>query len=150
LSLVDLSRLLREASDFWRPEARDREIQLTLDVASDLPTIRADEEKLRRVFDNLIKNAVEAIGRGPGRIAISASASDGDRIVVRITDTGPGLPQNLDIFRLFETTKPEGSGLGLPIVRQIVAAHGGGIKVANAQPHGAVFEIELARRGPAG
>jgi len=62
----------------------------------------------------------------------------------------PWFPQNLEVFRLFETTKPYGSGLGLPIVRQIVLAHGGGIGFASVDPHGTVFRIEIPCRGPHG
>lgn len=147
---LDLGRFLGEVIEFWRPVAAIQDIALDY---SDPPTsivIAADEEKLRRVFDNLIKNALEAIDAGPGTISLGLDASHPTHVRILVSDTGPGLPQDLDIFRLFETTKPLGTGLGLPIARQIISAHGGGIEVANAQPHGAVFQVDLPHRGPVG
>ena len=73
---------------------------------------------------------------------------DGEKIVVSVADTGPGIPPGKDVFALFETTKPTGTGLGLPICRQIVIAHGGGIQYAAATPTGTVFRVELPTHGP--
>ena len=148
LKTVHVGRFLRSVVDLWEPLASARAIQLSLEVPEEIPSIAADEEKLHRVFENLVKNAVEAIDRGPGRIRIYASTSNGEKVRISVEDTGPGIPQNLEVFRLFETTKPYGSGLGLPIVRQIVLAHGGGIGFAGLTPHGTVFNIELPCRGP--
>ena len=105
--------------------------------------------KLFRVLDNLVKNAIEAIGRGPGEVRISLSAGDSARRGVRVSvsDTGSGLPETVDVFRLFETTKPNGSGLGLPIARRIIEAHGGGLSFARCEPHGTVFHIDLPAGG---
>jgi signal transduction histidine kinase len=130
--------------------ASARGIELTLDIADEIPTITADEEKLHRVFENLVKNAVEAIDQGPGRVRLRAAPVRSDQVRISVEDTGPGIPQELEVFRLFETTKPHGSGLGLPIVRQIVLAHGGGIGFAAVEPHGTAFNIELPCGGPAG
>lgn len=143
LTAVDLSPFLREVVDLWRPLAAEHDIAMVLELPDEIPQIRADEEKLRRVFENLVKNAVEAIGTGPGTLTIRVGMPGGGVVRIAVIDTGPGIPQNLDIFRLFETTKPSGTGLGLPIARQILLAHGGGIEVANAVPHGAVFQVEL-------
>jgi hypothetical protein len=72
----------------------------------------------------------------------------GEQVRISITDTGPGVPDGLDVFALFETTKPQGTGLGLPICRQIVAAHGGGLDFAPIVPHGTVFHVDLPIAGP--
>jgi signal transduction histidine kinase len=69
------------------------------------------------------------------------------KIRISLEDTGPGIPETLQAFRLFETTKPHGTGLGLTIARQIVQAHGGSIEFASLQPHGTVFHIELPYQG---
>lgn len=149
LKSVDLQRFLHSVVDLWEPLASARGIELTLEISDGLPTITADEEKLHRAFENLVKNAVEAIDQGPGRIRLHAAAVGSEQVRISVEDTGPGIPQELEVFRLFETTKPHGSGLGLPIVRQIVLAHGGGIGFARLEPHGTVFSIELLCRGPA-
>jgi signal transduction histidine kinase len=67
LSPVDLSVFLREVVELWRPLATDQGISIFLEAPENTPRINADQEKLRRVFDNLVKNALEAMGKGPGR-----------------------------------------------------------------------------------
>jgi signal transduction histidine kinase len=141
---VTLPELLRNVADMWRPMASGRRILLRLDVPEDLPLLHADEDKLRRVLDNLIKNAVEAIVQGPGQIRLCAgTAPAGDRVRISVRDSGPGIPPDVDVFRLFETTKRDGSGLGLSIARQIALAHGGDLTVEAAEPHGTVFHLDL-------
>ena len=78
---------------------------------------------------------------------IAVHSEEGEKIVVSVADTGPGIPPGKDVFALFETTKPTGTGLGLPICRQIVMAHGGGIQYAAADPTGTVFRVELPIHG---
>jgi two-component system sensor kinase FixL len=143
LTVVDLTRFLRDVAEFWRPLAIEHRIGIKLEAPKDIPPVRADEEKLRRVFDNLIKNAIEAIAGGPGTLTLRVARAQRGTVRISVIDDGPGLPKDLDIFRLFETTKPFGTGLGLPIVRQILLAHGGGIEVAQAVPHGAAFHVDL-------
>jgi len=143
LKVIDLRNFLADVVDLWQPLTAARDITLTLERADDLPTIRADEDKLRRVFENLVKNAAEAITQGPGRISIRLETCVPVGVRVSVEDTGPGMPPDIQPFRLFETTKPYGTGLGLPIVQQIVRAHGGSIDFASCVPHGTVFRVEL-------
>lgn len=133
----------------WSPVAFARGIDLTVDGTCGSLRLRADQEKLHRVLDNLVKNAVEAIGDGPGLIAVGASVCAPGRIRISVRDTGPGIAKNVSVFRLFESTKTDGSGLGLSVARQIVLAHGGSIYFDPVTPHGAVFHIELPMEGPA-
>jgi signal transduction histidine kinase len=79
---------------------------------------------LRRVLDNLIKNAVDAIGAGPGEITIETELPRAGRISIAVGDSGAGVPDGVDVFKLFETTKADGTGIGLAVATQIVAAHG--------------------------
>jgi two-component system sensor kinase FixL len=146
LRAVLLPRLLQDTIDLWRPVAAARKIDLTLH-ANEPEEIRADEIQLKRVFDNLIKNAIEAIDQGPGLIDISMSG-DENRIHICVQDSGPGFPPTLQGFRLFETTKPNGTGIGLAVVRQIVLAHGGEVDFRAAEPHGTIFDIDLPRTPP--
>lgn len=147
LRAIDLPPFLQDLVDMWLPVASDRDIALMLDVAADTLPVRADEEKLRRVLDNLVKNAVEAVDRGPGRVHIAVRRAEPERVRISVADTGPGIAKDLEVFRLFETTKPHGSGLGLAVARQIVLAHGGGISFSALQPHGTVFHVELPCHG---
>jgi PAS domain S-box-containing protein len=110
-------------------------------VPADLPLIAADSEKLKQVLLNLCKNAVEAMPQG-GTITVRAYRS-GELIYVEISDTGVGIPAGVDIFEPFITTKPQGTGLGLTIVRQIVAAHKGTLNYRSTPGEGTTFTLQL-------
>ncbi len=148
LAPTDLPALVGEVVELWRPMATAREIELRIDVEGDIPRVRCDAAKLRRVFDNLVSNAVEAIDSGPGSVSIEISLPESGKVAVRVVDTGPGVSDGIEVFRLFETTKSQGTGIGLAVARQIVVAHGGGIEFASVQPHGAAFRVELPSAGP--
>ena len=148
LKSIDVRRFLHRIVDLWQPVAGARAIALTFDAPPAVPPVTADEEKLHRVFDNLVKNAIEAIDRGPGHVAIQVTAMNANAIRIAVTDTGPGIPESVQVFRLFETTKPEGSGVGLAVARQIVLAHRGSIECARLQPRGTVFNVDLPCDGP--
>jgi two-component system sensor kinase FixL len=141
---VSIPQLLRALRDLWFPLASSREIELILDVPQGELSLRADGQKLSRLIENLVKNAVEAIDRGPGCVTIAAAPlSSAERIRISVADTGPGVVPNRDIFELFETTKRNGTGLGLAIAKQIVVAHGGNIQFEPRTPHGTVFYVDL-------
>lgn len=142
---LDPVRFLDSVADAWRPVAVSRGIGLRIEVPPGSRPVAADQAKLFRVLDNLMKNAIEAIGAGPGEICLQLDLLDAPRPSLRISvsDDGPGVPEAVDAFRLFETTKQGGSGLGLPIARRIVEAHGGDLSFASRSPRGAVFHIDL-------
>jgi len=147
LQPVALAPFLRDVVCVWQPEADNRGVELQLDAVGDL-TVQLDRDKCQRVFDNLLKNALEAVHRGPGEVRVEVTLLVGEQVRIAIADTGPGVPEGLDVFALFESTKPEGTGLGLPICKQIVAAHGGGLGFAGINPHGTVFNVDLPIGGP--
>lgn len=149
LTPIELPRFLREVVGLWAPVAAARGINLSLQMPDNVPVLRGDQEKLRRVLDNLLKNAVEAIDQGPGGVRVDVETPNSGKVRISVADTGPGIPQSVEVFRLFETTKLHGSGLGLAIAKEIVLAHGGGIEFAPADPHGTVFHIELPSQGEA-
>ncbi len=148
LQEVRLPALLQEIGTLWKPEAAARRITFTIETPPEMPPIRADADKLRRVFENLVRNALEAVDRGPGLVRIETTFPAPERVRIAVEDTGPGVPGGLDVFALFETTKAAGTGLGLPICKQIVQAHGGDIEFAARQPRGTVFYVDLLLEGP--
>jgi signal transduction histidine kinase len=112
-----------------------------LSSAADLPAVDIDEDKLKQALLNVLKNAIEAMAHG-GKLTIEAGRN-GDDIIIAVSDTGTGITPDSDIFAPFFTTKKEGSGLGLIIVRQIVAAHGGAITYDSGVGEGTTFRITL-------
>ena len=146
---VDLAELLGAVEAFWEAEANASGVTLQVEVPAEPVVFRGDREKLHRVFDNLLKNAIDAIGEEGGSIVLGAVQEDGGQVRVRVRDTGPGIPAGIDVFALFESTKAEGTGLGLAICRQIVEAHGGTISAGSLPGGGAVFEVDLPRHGSA-
>ena len=143
LTSVAAQPFLASALAVWEAEAAQREIELTLEPGTDTLAMRGDVDQLHRVMDNVVKNALEAIGHGPGRIDVRIEARPDDRVAIVVRDTGPGFPPELEIFRLFATTKSDGTGLGLATCRQIVEAHGGQITAESPPEGGAVVTIEL-------
>jgi len=106
-----------------------------------LPAIKGDEVLLRQAFTNLIQNAIESMPKG-GELSVRSSL--GDFIEVSISDTGPGIAENIvdKIFLPFFTTKDRGTGLGLSIVQKIIVSHGGNIFVDNSNK-GTTFRIKF-------
>jgi len=104
----------------------------------------ADSEKLKQALLNLCNNAVEAMPQG-GTLTLRAHNAE-EQVVLEVVDTGLGIPDGVDIFEPFATTKTWGTGLGLVIVRQIVSAHGGTITYASERGKGTVFCLSLPLR----
>lgn len=138
-----VDEFLASCARSWRTAAREREVEIVLEVAADLPKLNVDAAKLRRVFDNLVLNALEAVDQGPGRVTLTAERHGSLTVRLGVQDTGPGIPDGLDVFRLFETTKDHGTGLGLGVCTQIVQAHGGSIDHFPADGGGTLFRIDL-------
>jgi signal transduction histidine kinase len=129
-------------------KAKQKSASVRLEIPDDLPLIRAFGGELNQVWSNLLENALDAIPTA-GQVVISA-AQEGDWIVVRVIDNGPGIPPDVRsrIFDPFFTTKPlgEGTGLGLDISRRIVIRHGGQIEV-QCEPGRTEFRVILPAAG---
>jgi signal transduction histidine kinase len=123
-------------------------VSVNADLNGQLPPILADKEKMKQAILNLCKNAAEAMPEG-GVLTCKAYPLN-DRAILEISDTGPGIPAEVDAFQLFTTTKPEGTGLGLPIVQQIVNEHHGTIDYVSEPGKGTTFRISLplSQTGP--
>lgn len=145
---LDPRVFLQEVVQQWSPVASEKDIQLLLRLPPEAAIVHAEESKLRRVLDNLIKNSIEAIGHGPGEVIVELLRPEGGKLTLLVADSGPGIPDGLDVFRLFETTKPDGTGLGLPVCRQLIQAHGGDLNHEPRAPQGTVFRIELPAEKP--
>ena len=139
-----LTALVGEAIEIEMPRYAELGIQVECSFPSNLPTIIVDIDKMKQVIFNLTKNAAEAMAGG-GKISIKGSASE-NSIVLEISDTGTGIPPGIDIFEPFFTTKPQGTGIGLSVVQQIVSAHGGSISYSSEHGKGTTFVITLPQK----
>lgn len=141
-----LPQLIEEACDLAFIETEALNIAHWLDLDSDAQWVRADRIQIQQVLINLVRNAIDAMRGSAGEIVISTRV-EGKMIAVEVADTGPGLPKDgADrLFSEFMTTKPDGMGLGLPISRTIVEAHGGKIWAADRPAGGAVFTFTLPK-----
>lgn len=126
----------------------ERGIVVHQEIPDDLPPVIADGRRLKQALLNLCKNAVEAMPHG-GELKLHARC-DGEVVCLDVIDTGTGIPENVDIFELFKTTKDDGTGLGLALVRQIVAAHEGTIFYTSQPGRGTTFTISLPVAAPDG
>ncbi len=144
---TDVDSLLDEVARLLRPEARSAGVTLRRERRGEaLPPVPMDAEKMKQVVINLVRNALEAMSGG-GVITVESGSVD-DRAQITVRDTGPGLPPGIDIFQLFVTTKARGTGLGLPIVQQIVLEHGGEVTASSTPGEGAAFTVTLPRSAP--
>lgn len=161
-----LNRLVTDFLEFGRPRAPEKlptppneliqsvilltnkqikkyNVTINTDLASDLPTIFVDSEQIKQVLINLALNALDAMPDG-GELCFSTSLQDG-KIVIRITDTGQGLSEEIQeqLFKPFITTKATGSGLGLAICYKLVTQNGGTICVEKKNNSGTVFLLRF-------
>jgi two-component system sensor kinase FixL len=145
---VEVAAMLASVARRFREEAVARSIKLAVDAPEGLPAVAGDPVQLEQVVMNLVLNAFDAMGPGPGKtrvVALRARAAGAVGVDVSVRDTGPGLePEALArAFESFFTTKPSGLGMGLAISRTIVEAHGGRMLARNNPQGGATFEFHL-------
>ncbi|MFG1278539.1 ATP-binding protein [Xanthobacter autotrophicus] len=153
---VDLRRLVRDAVTATTELARSRGAQITFEAPDAVPLLRADPDRLTQVVLNLISNAVKFVPAEGGRVHVSLHV-EGDGLVVRVKDNGPGVPEGErdTIFEKFRQggdalTRPPGTGLGLPISRRIVDHFGGRMWLENQDGSGACFAFRLPFQPDAG
>ena len=148
-ALLDLNQLVREVAHFMRSEFLRREVQISLELAPDLPQVRGDGVQLQQLVLNLISNACDAMQHNDTPrclTVISASGASGS-VHLQVCDTGPGIKaeHRARLFEPFFTTKDSGLGLGLPICQKIAQAHSGSLRLQPLEPHGSSFWLELPR-----
>jgi len=150
--VVNLNRVLKEMIYFFESRCAKEGIDLKLDLAPDLPKIRANAGQLMQVMTNMVVNAMQAMPNG-GSLTLVTSCVEED-VLLSIEDTGIGMNRETKgkIFTPFFTNKRPGvgTGLGLPVVHEIVIAHGGSISVESEPGRGSRFVIRLPVNGPKG
>ena len=139
-----LASLIDDVVKIETPHLAQLNIQIGQLISTDLPTVTIDKDKIKQALLNLIKNSAEAMPGG-GKINIEAGVTE-NGVLIEITDTGTGIPLDVDAFEPFVTTKKEGTGIGLVIVRQIVTAHGGTISYRSRPGEGTTFRVELPHK----
>jgi len=140
---LKLNALLEDLLEFMDKELRFNNIIVARNFEDSVPAVQSDPAGLRQVFQNLILNAVAAVQTN-GSIALT-TRRQADEVVVTIDDTGPGIPEEnmAQIFEPLFSTKPGGTGLGLPICVDIIERLGGRIVAHNRPEGGASFEVGL-------
>ncbi len=140
---TDLNALVEELCDFYEPQASTQGIVVRTYFSPDLPDPVTDADLFKQAVLNLMLNAEHAMVAG-GEL-IMTTRRDGHWIVLDVIDTGAGMPEDVQarIFDPFFSTRPGGSGLGLPTTRKIIEAHGGTIEVDSLPGKGSRFSIRL-------
>lgn len=144
----DINDAIREVIDLTRNEVQRNSIRLDADLAPGLPHIPGDRVQIQQVLLNLIVNAIEAMSAAQSArrdLTIRSTIDAANGVLVSVQDSGPGLDAaSLDrLFRAFYTTKAEGLGMGLPISRSIIEAHGGKLWATSDAGRGATFQVSL-------
>jgi C4-dicarboxylate-specific signal transduction histidine kinase len=143
---TDINDPIQEALTLSAVTLRKSGVKVETSLAEDLPRCQADPNMIEEVILNLITNAAEAMKKmeESKKIRISSSAEE-NRIVVKVSDSGPGVPLPLKdkVFDPFYTTKNSSTGIGLSLTHRIITDHGGSLDVGISQWGGAEFVIEI-------
>jgi two-component system, NtrC family, sensor histidine kinase HydH len=144
---TDIASAVAEMIDFFSPTAQSAHIEIKPYIGGDLPSVNLDRDLFEQALLNLMLNAQQAMPTG-GELTIQAlreEVNNQPQVCVSLIDTGKGMTPEVaqKIFEPFFSTKPTGSGLGLPTTRKIVEAHGGTIEVQSEVDRGTKFTIRL-------
>ena len=139
--LSDVAEIAREVAALEGLRYAQQSITIDLDFPADLPKAKLDREKIKQALLNLCQNAADAMPRG-GKLTIRGYKLWA-ALCIEVCDTGAGLPERMNIFEIFTTTKRGGTGLGLPIVQQIVSGHAGSVTFASESGKGTLFRLTL-------
>jgi nitrogen fixation/metabolism regulation signal transduction histidine kinase len=145
VQIVPVRRLLSRLQRLVADELRARDIAISLHIEPETLQITADIDLLDQALINLVRNAMEALRDIPGGHIALRAVQEGGRVAIAVTDNGPGIPadQREKAFVPFFTTKRQGSGVGLSLVRQIAAAHNGSATIGETPGGGATVTLRL-------
>jgi signal transduction histidine kinase len=143
----DLNVVLQEVARFLQADFRQSAVNLVLELEPLLPTVEMDVTQLKQALMNLLVNARQVLKSG-GTVVLRSRAGAAGEAVIEVEDDGPGIaPEHREkIFQVFFSNRGGGTGLGLPIARQIVERHGGTLEVDAGRERGTVFRIRIPRR----
>ncbi len=148
---VSVNYLVREIYRLMRPEVRQQQIALALDLAEDLDPVAVDSIQIQQVILNLIRNGIDAVNasRDEGREISIRTYRNGAGVEIAVSDTGAGIAPEVAerLFEPFVTTKPQGMGIGLSISRSIIDAHGGRLWATPNPERGTTFHVFLPSEG---
>ncbi|MCZ6747238.1 MAG: ATP-binding protein [Acidobacteria bacterium] len=149
----DLNEIVRETALFLTADARRRHVSIETELGVGLPVIPLDPAQVRQAILNIVHNAVAAVeANGGGKVALRTSVNGRSEVQLEIEDEGAGVPaEKLDtIFQVFYSSKPGGTGLGLPIALRVLEGHGGQIKVDSRPGTGTRFTLVFSRHANRG
>ena len=140
---IYIDRIIDNALEVFSPQIEAGKITVSRSYGSSLPPIKADPTELEQIFTNLFLNALDEMKPG-GHLSVQAG-SEGERVVVRVADSGGGIPDTVlpNIFDPFFTTKAKGTGMGLPVVKRIARIYDGNIAVESTSANGTVFRLDF-------
>ncbi len=141
---LDLNALIRQTLQLINPDARKHSVTLKAQL-NDIPEPNADRVQIAQVLVNLLRNGVDAIASASSkkRQVTVQTRDDGNRVTVTVDDTGPGLADDVEPFKAFESNKADGMGMGLSISRSIIESHGGKLWLEEGAGSGARFMFTL-------
>ena len=142
---LDIVDVLDDCLGGYRSDFQKRGVELTLGLDTMAPLIKGNRAALRQVFNSLISNAIEAMPTGGALSVTAVLESTGDSMLVRITDTGTGIPDGQigRILEAFVTTKGSGVGIGLTLAQRIIERHSGELQLTQADGHGVVASVRI-------
>ncbi len=145
MSEGDINTVLLDILTLYEDELAQRGIRTEKDLARSLPRQAFDGQQMKQAVINILKNAMEAMENGGTLTLRTYDVPEAGETAIEISDTGPGISAKAmhNIFNPYYTTKPRGTGLGLPITNRIVKAHKGRIEMRNKESGGAAFTIRL-------
>ncbi len=143
---TQLHFILKTTLETLAAELKEREIQVSLNLAENLPLLDLDQDQIQQALYNLLRNAAQAVPANDGKLKISTKYTDHE-IITSIEDNGNGIsPEQMGaLFEPYKTTKKSGTGLGLLIVRRIIREHGGEIEIDSEEGKGTTVKLYIPR-----